>query len=339
MNLRELAQHLGLSKTTVSRALNGFSDVNEETRLRVVEAARRFNYAPNLSAKRLATGQSGAFGVVLPGASSELSDPIFAEFLAGLADGAGRAGRDLYVNATFDGEEAGYRRLARAKAVDAMILANLKVDDLRIRLLSHLGLQAVTLGRTAGPLVHPHLDVDHEGGVRRAVDLLAGLGHRGIALINGPADLSASEQRMVGWHDAHVRHGLVAQLGLSAAGAATEDHGYRATRALLALPTPPTAFVCASMFLASGCCRAISDRGLKVGADVSVVAHDDGLTTVRPEAFEPALTTTFSSIRAAGVRVAELATALVGGGDPVGLAEVWPVDLIFRDSAQAPPRR
>ncbi len=62
MNLRELAQHLGLSKTTVSRALNGFSEVNEETRLRVQEAARRFNYTPNVSAKRLATGESGAFG-------------------------------------------------------------------------------------------------------------------------------------------------------------------------------------------------------------------------------------------------------------------------------------
>ena len=339
MNLRELAQHLGLSKTTVSRALNGFSEVNEETRLRVVEAARRFNYTPNVSAKRLATGESGAFGVVLPGASSEMADPVFAEFLAGLADGAGRCGRDLYVNATFDGEEAGYRRLARAKAVDVMILANLKVEDLRIRLLSHLGLQTVTYGRTAGSFVYPHLDIDHEDGMRRAVDLLTGLGHRTIALVSGPADLSASEQRMVGWHAALSHRGVAATAGLFAAGPATEDHGYRATRALLALPAAPTAFLCASMFLASGCCRAIVDCGLKIGRDVSVIAHDDGLATVRPEAFDPPLTTTFSSIRAAGTRVAELAAALIGGADPATLSEVRPVDLIFRDSAQAPPRR
>ena len=93
------------------------------------------------------------------------------------------------------------------------------------------------------------------------------------------------------------------------------------------------------MFLASGCSRAISDCGLKIGRDVSVIAHDDGLATVRPEAFEPALTTTFSSIRAAGIRISELAAQLVGGADPSGLSEVWAVDLIFRDSAQAPPRR
>lgn len=339
MNLRELAQHLGLSKTTVSRALNGFSEVNEETRLRVVEAARRFNYTPNASAKRLATGEAGAFGVVLPGASAEMADPVFCEFLAGLADGAGRCERDLYVNATFDGEEAGYRRLARAKAVDAMILANLKVEDLRIRLLSHLGLQAVTCGRTAGSLVHAHLDIDHEDGVRRAVELLISLGHRAIALLNGPIDLSVSEQRMVGWHAALNRHGLAASSDLLLAGPATEDRGYRATRALLAAAQPPTAIVCASMFLASGCCRAIRDGNLRVGADISVIAHDDGLTTVRPEAFEPPLTTTFASIRAAGVRVAEMAAALVGGAEAADLAEVWPVDLIFRDSAQAPPRR
>lgn len=339
MNLKELSDHLGLSKTTVSRALNGFSDVSEDTRIRVVEAARRFDYTPNASARRLATGRSGAFGVVVPGGAGDLADPLFCEFLAGLADGAGRGERDLYVNATFDGEEAGYRRLARAKAVDVMILANLRVEDLRVRLLSHLGLQAVAYGRTAGSHDYAHLDLDHEGGVRRAVDLLVGLGHRSIALVNGPSELSVSEQRLVGWHGALARHGLAADGRFQAMGPASEDHGYRTVRRLLALGEPPTAIVCASMFLASGCCRAIRDCGLSIGRDVSVVAHDDGLPAIRPESFEPALTTTFSSIRAAGARVAELAAAVADGAEPADLAEVWPIDLIFRDSAQAPPRR
>lgn len=339
MNLKELSQHLGLSKTTVSRALNGFSDVNEATRLRVIEAARRFDYTPNASARRLATGRSGAFGVVIPGGGGDIADPLFSEFLAGLADGAGRCERDLYVNATFDGEEAGYRRLARARAVDVMILANLRVEDLRIRLLSHLGLQVVAYGRTAGTLDYAHLDLDHEGGVRRAVDLLVGLGHRSIALVNGAADLSASEQRLAGWHESLSRHGLAPAPGLLLAGPATEDRGYRETRRLLASDNPPSAFYCASMFLASGCCRAIRDSGLAIGTDISVIAHDDGLAAIRPESFEPALTTTFSPIRSAGVRIAELAAALADGAEPTDLAEVWPVDLIFRDSAQAPPRR
>ena len=82
MKLKDLADALGLSPTTVSRALNGYPEVSEATRERVLEAARRFNYLPNVSARRLATGRAGAVGVVLQSNRSLLLDPHYAEFLA-----------------------------------------------------------------------------------------------------------------------------------------------------------------------------------------------------------------------------------------------------------------
>jgi LacI family transcriptional regulator len=334
MNLKELSEHLGLSKTTVSRALNGFSDVSEDTRRRVEEAARRFDYTPNASAKQLATGRAGALGLVFPTGGSLLVDPALADFVAGLADGAARDGADLVVSSAPEGEELGYRRLARARAVDAIVLAQPKVEDLRVRLLSHLGLMTVVYGRTASSIPYAYLDIDNEGAFRRATEMLIGFGHRRIALINGDPDFTFAEHRLTGWVGGLAARGLPQDETLHISGALGEEAGYRGARRLLERPDAPTAFLCASMFAAAGCCRAIRDRGLAVGADVSVVAHDDGVAVLRPEAQMPALTTTFSSIRAAGVRIAELAAALIRGTDPANLQEVWPVDLIFRDSAQ-----
>ena len=84
MNLKELASKLGLSPTTVSRALNGYPEVNEETRARVLAAANRHNYRPNTRAIRLATGRAMAIGHVVPVSSKhEMVNPVFADFIAG----------------------------------------------------------------------------------------------------------------------------------------------------------------------------------------------------------------------------------------------------------------
>jgi LacI family transcriptional regulator len=89
--------------------------------------------------------------------------------------------------------------------------------------------------------------------------------------------------------------------------------------------------------MALGCCRALRDLNLVMGSDVSLIAHDDGLSYIRPEALSPPLTTTTSSLREAGVRIAELAHRIATGTPVSSIAEVWPVDLIFRGSAN-PPR-
>ncbi len=87
--------------------------------------------------------------------------------------------------------------------------------------------------------------------------------------------------------------------------------------------------------MALGCCRALRDLGLRVGEDVSVVAHDDAINAIKPETLSPPLTTTASPIRNHGVRIAEMALALADGADPATLQEVWPVDLVFRGSTMA----
>jgi LacI family transcriptional regulator len=336
MNLRELAQHLGLSQTTVSRALNGFPEVGEATRRRVVEAAARFHYRPNASARTLATGRASAIGIVFGPERNLLVDQLFTDFLAGLAERAAATDTDIVVSSAHGSEEATYRRLARRGSVDAVVLSSPTIEDPRLALLEAVGLPVVMHGRTRAARPYAHLDIDNRGAFMSAAGMLADLGHRRIGLVNGEAALAFAAERRAGWEAALVARSLAADPALAANAAMTEENGYRLTQRLMGLGEPPTAILCASIFMALGAMRAARDLGLAIGRDLSLVAHDDGIEAIRPETLSPALTTTVSSIRAAGSRIAELALALVGGEPVETLAEVWPVELVYRDSTRPP---
>lgn len=336
MNLKELARHLGLSQSTVSRALNGYQDVNPDTRERVLAAAQRFGYSPNASAHRLATGQSGAIGIVFPSDRDPLLDPLFTDFLSGLTNSAARRQMDILVSASLDTAEASYRRLAQRGSVDAVVLSSPLVEDSRVPLLNKLGIPCVVHGRTKSSLPHAFLDIDNEGAFRQATELLIGLGHKRVGLVNGDARQAFAVDRETGWRAALLRAGLQAPEALNGSDIMTDEAGYRLTAGMLASESPPTAIICSSIFSAVGACRAIRDRSLAIGSDISVIAHDDGISSIRPEAHHPPLTTTFSSIHRAGERIAEIVADLIDGKDPVSCQEVWPVDLIFRDSTRPP---
>jgi len=119
IKLKELADRLGLSQTTVSRALNGYPEVNADTRERVLDAARRFDYRPNVSARRLATGRVGAVGAVLQTDRNLLLDPHYVEFLAGLGERLAEDEIDIVLSPARGGDErVSYRRIAGGRRVD-----------------------------------------------------------------------------------------------------------------------------------------------------------------------------------------------------------------------------
>jgi LacI family transcriptional regulator len=339
LNLKELSRHLGLSPTTVSRALNGFPEVGEGTRRRCLDAAQRFHYRPNANARNLATGRAGAVGVVISAERNLLLDPIFTEFLAGIVARGSETETDVLVSSTRGDDTGAYRRLARMRSVDAVILSTPALQDQRLALLARLGLPAVVHGRTESALPYAFLDIDNAGAFAAATGMLAGLGHRRIGLVNGDVGYTFAAHRRRGWRDALAARGLPAPPELEGSGAMTEAEGYRLARRLLGLSEPPTALLCSSIISALGAMRAARDTGLTIGRDLSLVAHDDGIAAIRPETLTPAVTTTFSSIRAAGARMAEMAIAVAGGADPASFREIWPVELNLRGSTVPPPAR
>lgn len=340
MNLKTLASELGLSQTTVSRALNGYPEVSEETRRRVADAAARLGYRPNVSARRLATGRVGAVGAVLPSDGPLLLSPHFSEFLAGLGQTLARHEIDVVVSAldTLD-ELPTYRRIAAGKRVDAVIVSTPKPHDERVSLLRELKLPFIVHGRTAMTIPHAWLDIDNEGAMFDATNHLIDLGHTCIALGNGPSGLMFAELRERGWRRALESRGIAPDKRYITGGEMTDEMGFRFACDVLALDPRPTAFLAGSITMALGIFRALRSSGLELGRDISMIAHDDVFPYLNADKMVPTLTTTRSSIRAAGARIAALLIEMLGGRDPATIHEEWPVQLIVGKSTGPVPRR
>lgn len=340
MNLKQLSAMLSLSQTTVSRALNGYPEVNEETRRRVMDAAKRHGYRPNPSARQLATGKAGMIGYVLPTGDAVDIDPHFVEFLSGMGDYARGHGLDLVLSPSSVGdEEATYRRIAAGRQVDAVYVSSPRQADRRIALLHKIGLPYVVHGRSEGlDFDYPYIDIDNEGAFREAGRLLIQLGHRRIALINGKMDETFAILRERGLRQALTETGLSLPPARTRAQPMTDEAGYRAARSLLEAPDRPSAILCSSLIMSLGVFRAARDLGLRIPQDVSVISHDDVFPWLKPESFSVPLTVTRSSIRSAGSRVAERLAARIAGVEAGAAGELWPVDLVVRASIGAAPK-
>ena len=309
MNLRELSQLLGLSQTTVSRALNGYPEVSEATRNRVQQVARDHNYSPNARAKGLATGRSHAIGHVIPiSHRHEMVNPVFGDFISGVGEVYAREGYDLVMSVVTTADELNtYRTLAARSSVDGVVLHAPLMEDPRIPLMRELGLPFVVHGR-ASHEEEPYswLDVNNKSAFQRATDFLLDLGHRQIGLINGLEMQDFAFRRREGYVAALKSRGLDLDPTLMRSDEMTEVYGYESAKEMLQGDAPPSAFLVASMISAYGIRRAIQEAGLVMGSDVSVVTFDDDLSYLSNRQDIPIFTACRSSVRDAGMRVAEM---------------------------------
>ena len=342
MNLKELATKLGLSPTTVSRALNGYPEVNEATRERVMAAAKRHNYRPNTRAIRLATGRALAIGHVIPLATRhEIMNPIFADFIAGAGETYSRNGYDMLLSVVPDeDEEQAYRDLKSRGSADGVILHAPRMNDPRIPLMHEIGIPFVVHGRaTDTALPYSWVDVNNRRAFQRATEFLLDLGHRRIGLVNGLEFMDFAIRRRTGYVDALTARGMTIDAALMASDEMTEVSGFRAASAMLDLPEPPTAFLAASMISGMGVRRAIEGRGLTMGRDISVIIHDDDLSYLKNGDDLPIFTATRSSVREAGRIAAEMLLAIISQHGEEPQNRLLEAELIIGQSTGPAPRR
>lgn len=336
MTLKELAGEFNLSITTVSRALAGYSDVSPATRERILEAAARLGYRPNPLGRRLRKGRTEAVGVVIPTPQGRFADSFFLELLAGLGQGLSEAGLDLLVTTCPLGPEeiTCYQRLVEGKRVDAMVVARTRRHDERISYLLERGVPFVAHGRS-DLIQQPfaYLDMDGEQGFAQATRHLLELGHRRIAFVGAPAELNFAQHRLDGFSKALREAGLKPVPELVLEGDLSENSGYREARALLSLPEPPTAFLCANDLMALGVLHALRERGLRAGREVSVIGYDD-IPLVHYT--DPPLSTLHQPFREMGRRLVEMLLARMNGVPVEVLQEVWVPELVLRGS-DGPP--
>jgi DNA-binding LacI/PurR family transcriptional regulator len=326
--MTDVALKAGVSHQTVSRVLNNHPSVTPATRQKVTEAMAALGYRRNLAARALATGSSRIIGVLV--SSTSLSGPSgtllaiepiarghdYWMSMAGLKSGDPAEVGEIVSHFTDQGVDAIIAVAQTQRALDAMLSARISVPTILI-----------TSGHT--PANFPRVDIDQADGVRQIMTLLRGLGHRRIAHIAGPVGDLHGEARAAAWRE-HMGEPMVIPAstlapeppmncpdptakrgspssrdetrtprslcpdttGLLVRGDWSAASGYRAAMSLLGLDDLPTAIFAANDRMAYGVLRALSERGLSVPRDVSVVGFDDldgsdctipPLTTVRQD--------------------------------------------------------
>jgi LacI family transcriptional regulator len=336
MNLKEFAKSIGMSQTTVSRALSGYPEVKTETRQKILKLAQELGYHPNRSAAGLATGRAGAVGIVLR--EGRGFDPNTTEFMAGLGSRLETRQIDILITVVEDrkAELAAYQRLAASKRVDAVILHTPTVDDERMEFLQRLNMPFVLHGRGSESGGFAWIDIDNFGAFYRATSYLFDIGHKRIGMINGAEGDVFAEHREQGYRKALKERGTAFDENLVTHGAFIDDVGYRSMQDFLGLPQPPTAVLAGSMMTALGVMRAVRSAGLQLGRDISLIAHDDVFNYINADNMVPTVSTTRSSIREAGLRIGDILLQMLGGRDVSQHSEIWPVELVLRESTAAP---
>lgn len=313
ITIRDVAKKLNLSITTVSRALDGYEDVSEETRQRVVQTAHEMGYAPNQAARQLRRKRADSIGYILPADRPRFSDPFFAEFVAGLGDEAATHGLDLLVSSAPPNsqvEQNAYERWVQSRKVDGIVLNRLHLQDWRVQYLAKIRFPFVTLERSQDPCDYPSVEVNGQRWFKLLVDHLVNLGHRRIAYIGAGAELKIQADRLAGYRDSLQGHAMPYEAELVAEGDLTSDGGFRAAERLLALPQPPTAIACVDDMTALGVLHAAREHGRVIGQDLAVAGFD-GIEGF--EHMQPLLTTINQPVYEIARKLVQMLSAQIAG--------------------------
>ncbi len=291
----DVAREVGVSQSTVSRAIRRDPRVDPGTAALVLNAAERLGYAPNASARSLVTSRTGIVAVVL----ADITNPFYPQLVEVLHEQLARTGyRMILFNERTDSRgEGGIERLLGSGGADGVVFLSVTVDAGVADLLASTPVPAVLLNRDAEAPLVDHILADQEGGAAQVADLLVRLGHTRIAFIGGPANTSTSRGREAGLRAALARHGQALPAVMTRVGEFTHQSGFQWTMELLSSDEPPTAIFCANDVIAFGALDATRRLQIKVPEQVSIVGFDDipmagwdafSLTTVRQQLTEMA---------------------------------------------------
>ena len=273
VTIKDVAQAVGVSASTVSRALSDSSLVNHETKSRIVEAAQALGYERNELARALVKGESGAIALVVP----DITNPFFSDIVRGVSDIANRAGYGVILCNTDDrvDRELSYIRLMRRKRVDGLLVCSAKLDAPLNHNLTTEGTPFVLVSRLSADPDIPYVITDDRAGSRLAVEHLVDLGHRRIGFIGGPENVQASRDRMTAYLEVLAEHGIHASDEWRLYAGFTQSAGREAGRRMLSHAKRPSAIFAANDVTALGVLEVAEGLGLRIPQDLSLVGYDD----------------------------------------------------------------
>jgi len=335
VTIADIAKAAGVSRATVSLALNDKPGVAPETRKRIKEIAKKLNYKPNAFAKGLVLQRTETLGVIVP----DISSPFYAELVRGVEQEASARGYHLILCTTAGklSKEELYLRLLEERRIDGMILMTPRGDEEFISQIQKRGFPLVVVDRdiqAADEVVE--VIVDNLHGALTATEHLIKLGYRRIGFINGIPELQASRDRLRGYQLALHEHKLPFRDEWICSGDFLEDGGYRCMRRLLSIKPPLEAVFIASDLMAIGALKAIKEVGKRVPDDIAIVGFDDISLAAH---LDPPLTTVRQPMAEMGALACRLLLQLIEGEEVLQRKAILQTKLIVRASCGASHRK
>lgn len=274
-NLTDVAKRARVSIATASRVINGSEKVVPKTRDAVLNAVKELGYMPNRVARHLRqkNGRRGLLGLILP----DIQNPFNAEIARGIEDVA-YANQFAVLLCNSDEnlkKESFYIDVMRAESVDGVILPPIQESDAAVLKLIDRGMPVVVVDRSLKSTEVDTVEIDNFLGAYEAVGHLIKLGHKRIAFIGGPTNISTSRERRRGYMEAHQQANLPIDKKLILTGNYKQESGRALTYQMLDLPKPPTALFVTNGPMSMGALEVIHRRNLKVPDDLAMIGFDD----------------------------------------------------------------
>jgi LacI family transcriptional regulator len=331
--LKELAEHLDVSITTVSRALADHPKIAVKTRQRVAEAAREHGYVPNMAARQLVSGRSGFVGLVLPVRGPDFVDSYVGEFVTGLGEGLVEHGMDLFLATAQAGQSelSVLKHVVESGRADGVVLLRIAEADERVDYLLKRQFPFVTHGRILDQTKPVNwLDADGETAFSEAFDMLYALGHRHFGLVSIAEPMMFRHLRERGLRLAMERRGDPSvRLDIAAAPRFDRAATLEAVNRLLHAEERPTAIIGLFDELALRVLEEATRAGLSVPNDLSVVGFDN----ITASAYAPPGLTTFeTSTRLAGRQIGSMLIEVIEGGHSEPVTRLISPTLVRRAS-------
>lgn len=325
--IHDVARASGVSISTVSRVIQGASNVLPETRERVEEAIRKLDYHPNRLAQQFRTQQTKNILVIVP----SIGNTFYSEILAGIESVANKHDYALLLVDSHGKGDIEMRccDMLAQKLVDGIITFSTGIQKDKLKQLARQ-YPIVIACRYFADTTIPNVTIDNIKAIKDISGYLLNLGHRRVCYLAGPSDILLYQDRLGGFQEALRERGLKVDPDLILHCDASIRGGYDAVSALLNARRDFTALVASGDTMAIGAIRALNDAGLKVPGDVAVVGFDDiSMSTL----FTPTLTTVRQPKYQIGARAMEKLLDLISGKELSNWRDVLNYELVIRESS------
>ena len=277
MNIKVIARATGVSSATVSRVINNSGFVKDETRQKVLDVIKEYNYVPSAVARSLSTQDTSTIGVIIP----DIENPFFSSVIRGISDVAEKNNYNILFFGTNEtaATEHAFLKTVQSQRLKGVIITPISEFDMETRdyltRLDSIGIPVVLLDRDIKDTNFDGVFLDNIQSAYEGVESLIKAGHKKIAIITGPNTSKPGKERLLGYKKVMKAYKLDIPAEYIAQGDFKVAKAYNKTEELMALPNPPTAIFTSNNLTTLGCLKYLTEHKIKIGKDISIMSFDD----------------------------------------------------------------